>query len=388
MLVATASVGAGHSSVAGALVDAISRQAGEFEVEQIDVMDFAPRAFRLYYARGYAAVMSRFPRLYGLGFRLTNRTKAPGRGLFERRRLWWERLWFRRLKDHLLHRRPWLFVNTHFLLPPMVGRMIRRGEIRCRQIVVVTDISVHRFWYAEHVERWFVPSEDSAKPLRRWGISDERITVSGIPIHAKWTQPLDRAALLADWKLPSDRRIITLTGGTDFTCGPVAKIAQSLLDTCPGAQIIVLAGRNHKLEQRLSSFPESGKRMTVVPYTDRAHELIEVSSLVITKAGGVTTAECLAKGKPMLIIKPVPGQEAGNAAFLQRHGAAVIAGTHAQVALLAGRLLADDGELARISASALRLYRPGTETVVSWICRAASQEPGDPSAPASCRAES
>ena len=372
VLVVTASVGAGHRSAASAIVDSLRQQAGGIDVDCVDALDFTPRAFRAYYAGGFAVAMSKFPRLYGLGFRLTDRPSGPRRSLVERRRLWCERLCLRRIADYLRQVTPALVVNTHFLPAAAIGWMIRRGQIRTRQFVVVTDICVHRFWYSQNVEHWFVPSDESAEPLKRWGICKDNITVSGIPIHAKWTAPLDRAAILADWRLPSGRKIVTLSGGTEFTCGPVTAFARGLLDACPDMHLVVLIGRNEKLGRKLSSFHEAGDRMTIVPFTDRAHEILEVSSLMITKPGGITTAECLAKGTPMVLLSPVPGHEAGNASYLQRHGAAVIAPGDKHVAELVGRLLADEGELARISSSARRLYRPATQTIVNAICRAVS----------------
>ena len=44
---------------------------------------------------------------------------------------------------------------------------------------------------------------------------------------------------------------------------------------------------------------------------------MSISSLVVTKPGGMTTTESLASHLPMLIINPIPGQEEENAEFLE-----------------------------------------------------------------------
>ena len=41
--------------------------------------------------------------------------------------------------------------------------------------------------------------------------------------------------------------------------------------------------------------------------------------MIVTKAGGLTCAEVLASGLDLLIYKPLPGQEQGNAAFLEKN---------------------------------------------------------------------
>jgi processive 1,2-diacylglycerol beta-glucosyltransferase len=385
VLVTTASVGAGHHSVTGAIVEALRSAGGgeaAIDVDTVDVLDFTPRLFRFYYAGGFATLMSKLPWLYGVGFRLTNRPDSPRRTLMERRRLLTERLCLQRFVAYLRQTRPTLVISTHFVAAPAIAHMIRREPVHPRQMVVVTDICVHRFWYAQNVERWFVPADVSADRLRGWGVDDDRITVTGIPVHAKWTRPVDLAAARAEWHLPADRKSVVLTGGTAFTCGPVAAIARRLLARCPGLHLVVLTGRDRRLLQRLRGFDEAGRRMSVVPFTRRVHQLVGASALVVTKAGGVATAECLAAGKPMVLLKPVPGHEAGNAEFLADRGAAVIARRHADVAPAVERLLGDAAALSRLSAGARGLYRPATETVVTAVRRAlgrpASSPPGAP----------
>ena len=50
---------------------------------------------------------------------------------------------------------------------------------------------------------------------------------------------------------------------------------------------------------------------------------MEISTLIITKPGGMTTSECLAKGLPMVIVNPLPGQEMRNTDFLLEKGIAI-----------------------------------------------------------------
>ena len=313
--------------------------------------------------------MTKLHALYGLGFRLTDRPQRAARSIVERRRLWTERLALRRFARHLLEHRPNVIINTHFLAAPVIGRMISQGRLEARQIVVVTDIQVHRFWYAENVEHWFVPADFSADLLRRWGIRDRQITVSGIPIHPKWTERLDRRKIMQDWLLPTDKKIVLLAGGTDFTCGPIARTAREILRACRNAFLVVLAGRDKKLLANLARIAATNPRLKPLGFTDRAHELVEVASLMVTKAGGITTAECLAKGRAMVLLPPVPGHETGNAEYLARQGAAVVARKGDDVAETVRGLLADQNALKKLSENARRLHKPATQTITEAICR-------------------
>ncbi len=369
VLVATASVGAGHNSAARAIVAGLKRRAPDVDVRYLDVLTLTPWLFRLYYAGGYAVTVTRFGFFYGIAYWLTNRPHTPRRSIMERRRLWTERLAMTRVADYLLDYRPDVVVNTHFLVPPLLAGMVRSNKIDTRQMVVLTDNDPHRYWYSEHVDRWFIAGEHLRQGLRRWGVTDEQIVPGGIPVHPKWTQSIDREKALADWNLPADKDIVLLSGGTEFTCAPVARIAREIVARCDNALVLVLGGNNKRLLARVARLGARCDRIRGVSFTDRLHELAEVSSLIVTKAGGITTAECLARAKPMVLLKPIPGQEAANAAHFEREGAATVVRSRraSAVAAEAARVLGDRSALAGLGDNARRPHLGATETIVDHV---------------------
>ena len=368
LLLITASIGAGHNSVTRALRQELDGR-DDLRVDVLDAMDLVPRWVRAYYAGGIYLGMSRLPWAFGLGYRLSDHPQTPRRGRIEGARMAWERWACRRLVREVAALSPELIVHTHFLSPPILAAAIRAGRLACRQIVVATDVELHRLWLSEGVEHWFVPQEYSGRRLERWGLSPQDITVSGIPIQRKWDLPLDRQAIFGRWNLPADRPIVLLTGGTDYTVGPIVRIARQLARRCPRAYVVVLSGRNKKLQGQLTTLKETPASILPIPFTDRVNELVAVAALMVTKPGGITTAECLAKGTPMVLSNPVTGHEGGNAEFLARQGAAVIARGAGRIVETAGALLEDPAALAQMAERARALYRPGRQIVTAEICR-------------------
>ncbi len=383
------SAGAGHNQAAQAVLAGLKLARPELPTEFIDVMGKVPGWFRAFYTGGYNVVVTHLPSWYGFGYRLFDRPHTPQRGLSERVRMCYERFEMRHLRSYLLSQRPAVVLCTHFLPIPMVGRMIGRGVQGLRLMGVVTDNEAHRWWYGENVERYFVPNDQVKSSMGRWNIDPQRITVSGIPVHPKWTAPLDRARIYADWQLPADRPIVMLSGGTFFTVGPTVQIARGILDRT-NACVVVLAGRNKQLQADLASFPEawggSGDaasaasssatgascplpRLKIVPFTDKVHELAEVSTVMVTKAGGLTTSECIAKGVAMILTKSVPGQEEANARMLEAEGAAIRAEEVDAIIAAVTELLADPAKVASLRANARRLYHPGTQIIVDEVLR-------------------
>ena len=369
VLIATASVGAGHNAAARAIAAGLAELPDPPQVDILDVLTLAPWSFRVYYAKGFAFTVTRLPLFYGLGYHLTDHPQGARLGLMERRRLWHERIAMRRFCRYMQELRPDLVVHTHFLAPPILSHLAANGQFSAPQFTAVTDHDPHRFWYAGGIKRWFLPSETGLEKLARWGIDRDAITVSGMPIHPKWLREPDRAKVLADWRLPTDRKVVTLSGGTDFTCGPVVRIARRILQLCPEISLVVLGGRNKKLLGRLGKLASEVDGLFPVSFTDRICELVRVSSLMVTKAGGITTAECLAAGVGMILPKPVPGQEAENARYFKSNGAAVVTRRYSDVPKEVRRLLDTPEELARLRDNAAKLFRPGTATVVEAIRR-------------------
>ncbi len=78
----------------------------------------------------------------------------------------------------------------------------------------------------------------------------------------------------------------------------------------------------------------------------------------MTKPGGLTSAECLAVGLPMVVISPIPGQEERNADFLLERGAALKAYDAAGLEFRVRALLDDRERLARMRRAALAVGRP------------------------------
>ena len=365
----SSSVGAGHNQAAAALIAGLKAEAPSVRAEFIDTLEYVPWWFRLVYAGGYEMLVTKFPRLYGLGYRLNNRPKTARRKISERLRLVLEFRALCRLRQRLLRQRPSLIMATHYLAMPMIGRLIGGAATDLRMMAVVTDNEAHRFWYAKNVERWFVANDRVSGELQAWDVEPERITVSGIPVHPKWTAPPDKSKVRRDWSLPDDVPIVLISGGAYFTVGPIERIARGILAET-NAHVVALAGSNKKLLAQLSQMPESPLRLTPVPMTDRLNELAAVADVMVTKSGGLMTSECLASGTAMVLIKPVPGQEAANAELLVAQRAAVIAPTSEEVIRQVRRLLETPADAESLRTNARRLYRPATETIVSAILEA------------------
>jgi len=378
VLLVTASVGTGHNQAVRALEEEL-RARDCAEIECVDCLDFTPRVFRAKYAGGYSLMFTRFSFFYGIGFCLLDRPRGSGRTPGEKYRLGRERKALKKFADFVRKFNPDVIVYTHFLAPAVIQPMIRCGEINPKQMMVVTDIKVHRWWYSEGIDTWFIAQEASRQQLLKWNIDSSQIVVSGIPLRSKWdllqqtqqAQSSDLWQIRKAFSLPDNKKIVLLSGGTAFTCGPIERIARRIVSGRDDICVVVLGGRNKQLLGKLGRLTEAREgKIIPVGFTDRLHELMRCASLMLTKAGGLITTECLATGLPMVILQPVPGQESGNARFYATNGAAVVASNAKQSVRLVRQLLDDPSRLAEMSQNAAALKLPGRLTIIDAIVKA------------------
>ncbi|HVP39835.1 MAG TPA: glycosyltransferase, partial [Candidatus Saccharimonadales bacterium] len=121
-------------------------------------------------------------------------------------------------------------------------------------------------------------------------------------------------------------------------------------------------GRNARLRRSLQARYENAEeregRIAIRGFVRDVDRLMDAASLVVSKAGGLTTAESLAKRRPMLILDPIPGQEERNCNYLVEAGAAIRLESVEEVGGRVREVLGPAGRLPLMEASASLISRP------------------------------
>jgi len=95
--------------------------------------------------------------------------------------------------------------------------------------------------------------------------------------------------------------------------------------------------------------------------------LMEISSIVVTKPGGLTTAEALSKDLPMIIVHPLPGQETKNTEFLLEQGVAVKAEDSEDIATLVEELFLNTTKLNEMRKRASQIKKPNAAMDIAQL---------------------
>jgi processive 1,2-diacylglycerol beta-glucosyltransferase len=358
LLVLSAAVGSGHLRAAEALELAARRLLPDATVRNLDVLQMTNAAFRRVYGEAYLELVNKAPHVLGYFYDRLDRPGQTAGGPGDRLRQLVQEL---NLKPFIrfLTAEPWdLVLNTHFLPAEIIASLRTRGKIEAPQVTVTTDFETHRLWVNQPCEHYFTATEEGALYLQTWGVPPSCTTATGIPIHPVFSESKDRAACLARLGLGGDRPVILqLAGG--FGVGPIERLYRALLEVEQPLEIVVVSGRNETLRKQLETVsPPARHRTRVLGFTDQIDELMAVADLVVSKPGGLTTSETLARGAAMVIVNPIPGQESRNSDFLLENGAAIKVNHVATLAHKVATLLREPARLAQLKANARRLGRP------------------------------
>jgi len=366
ILILSASVGSGHVRAAKAVQSALGGLLPEATIAHVDVLDLTNSAFRRAYGAGYFRAARSAPRFVGWMYDFLDHPDAHGPAAITRQFV--ERINFTRL-SRLLTEQPWdLAICTHFLPAAFIARMRRRELIQFPQAVVVTDFDVHGLWINRPCERFFVATEECRANLAAEGLDERDIQVSGIPIDPVFSERLDRGEAVRRMDLATDRPIV-LQMASGFGMASVERIHRSILQIPIPLQIVAVSGRNAEAEEMLGAIDCNPRHVRrVLGFTTQMNELLHAADAVVSKPGGLTTAESLASGCPMLIAEPIPGQEDRNADFLLENGCGIKVNNLASLTHKLQSLLEDSPRLGQMRAAALRCARPNAAADVAGGC--------------------
>ncbi len=369
VLLFTAHFGDGHRQVATALRTAF--EAEGVEVEEIDCMRNAHPKYARMNEASFELATKYAPYIYGLSYTLTRTLNndswlwklmsAGGQRTAEEAVVQFApdavlQLFPEHTLDHLYQ----TFASSR--LPAHIKRPLAG--------VVLTDFSVHSRWFCPNSDVYYIPHDsflhEARKVVRSTDAAD--FVVSGIPLRAQFGTEF--AVAREDTQVvgschPADRmsgHILVATGGRGVFNG-LKDVLTTLYDQREGRDVVVMCGRNTAMLNLVSELAVNRPGLKALPFVENVASWLRSAAFAVVKPGGVTVAECLASGCPMLFYRPPLGQELDNAKWVTKLGAGRIA-TNITELSSAARWLSQPENGNSASASALSLGQADAATLV------------------------
>lgn len=209
---------------------------------------------------------------------------------------------------------------------------------------VVTDFCIPKAWMHKDTDCYYVACDNVKDTLLAEGFPSSQIRITGIPIRDAFYQKENRLQLMQKHGLDPHKSTLIIFAGTYGVVKNMKEIC-TRADSLENLQTIVICGKNSSLERELTL--ESFKNTKIFGFVSDIHEFYSIGDLMVTKPGGITLSEVIAKKIPTILYHPTPGQEGENAQWFKEQNAAVVTNTTSELILAIEAL--KDNEIKRFS---------------------------------------
>jgi len=361
----TLSVGTGHLRASEVVQRALYDGADPIEVKVVDALDSAQSWFHWLYVDPYWWMLRHAPWLWRKLFerrqRKLHRATAPD---------WVFRRGCRGVLRQIKNYAPHLVIVTEIGAAEIAALGRREGWFNAPILAVQTDFQTELPWVQGGIDMYCVASGEARGQLIGWGVLPNRVLLSGIPVDPAFSLPFDRGDLVQALGLDARRPVVLVMGGG---MGPVPldKVVASLELCGVPMQVLAVAGHDRGLRQRLELL-RGRIAIALRPFgwIDNIPELMAAADLLITKPGGLTAAEALAAGLPMILTHPIPGPEERHVRYLEQKGVALHADKLDDLPRLASRLLSSPEELREMRRRAREWSRPDAAHAIAQVALA------------------
>lgn len=348
VLIMSASTGGGHNRAARAIKEELTNKSVKgitIDCEIIDSLKIVNGTMDKLISRGYEKSAKYTPKAWGGVYKLTE-TNLISRNEFKDNPL--TSLVSRKLKKLIEIKKPDLIIGTH-PFPMIALSTLKRNSISCANnesnafteslhkyyenlnipplVTVLTDYTTHSAYIQNEIDYYIAGHEYVKELLIEDGIDSDKIKPYGIPVEKSFLSHRDREVVLSELNLDPNKFTVLLMGGS-FGAGSIKDTLSELISIDRDFQIIVVAGRNKSLKDKLDKTitlnqDSIDKKICVLGFTDKMNDLLASVDILVSKPGGLTTTESLLKEVPMIVPYFIPGQEEENLDFLSNCGASL-----------------------------------------------------------------
>lgn len=319
VLILSCSTGGGHNSAAFAVAEEIRAHGDEAVV--LDYLRLAGKNVSSIVGNTYIQIVKKVPLLFGVLYRLgmlVGRlvSKSPVYYVNGKMAKYLEKY----LKEHPVD----AIVMPHLYPAETITYMKKHGANLPLTIAVMTDYTCIPFWEETSCDYYVIPDVSLKKSICRRGIPEQKLLSFGIPVSRMFADQSSKQRARQRLSLDPDATYILLEGGS-MGAGNLPKFTKMLKDMCSDEKIIVVAGKDQKLQQKMKTAFKHQTDIVILGFTTQMHLLMRACDLVFTKPGGLTSTEAAVSGIPIVHTNPIPGCETSNRRFFTSRGMSISA---------------------------------------------------------------
>jgi processive 1,2-diacylglycerol beta-glucosyltransferase len=308
--------GKGHTQAAYALSVGIRQSSTEVITRVMELGAFLHPTIAPWIFSAYRRTVTSQPRLYGMFYR-----QQYNKSLNRVAGLALHRIFYNQTQAIIAQLKPDIIVCTHPFPNTIVSRLKRAG-LSIPLFTLITDYDAHGMWIDSEVDKYLVSTDAVRKKLLARGVPEAHVEVTGIPVHPNFRKEHSKEPILQQFGLRDMPTVMIMGGGWGvFSKEEKERLVTYVSGWRSSIQFLICLGTNEKAKQQLleeKAFQHPN--IHLIGYTNEISKIMDVSDLLITKPGGMTCTEAMAKGIPMLFFSAIPGQEEENWHYFEEQG--------------------------------------------------------------------
>lgn len=318
ILILTVTAGGGHNSTASALRKRFEESGAD--VSETDMFEVISKPIKHIIARGYLFSTEKLKKPYAAFYRMGEKRKANSYKPSISRFAYF--IMSRKIRLLIEKTKPDAIVYTHVFCGFILDVIKQKHGLIPKCVGVVTDFAMHPYWEETlRLDYVVTPNELIYPAASRKGYSYRQVLPFGIPIREEFSVVTDKATARRELGLDEKLTTIMFMSGS-MGHSNLCKVVKELDSLDMDIQIICVCGNNKKAKKKIDAL-NMQKPLLNLGFTDKVPLLMDASDCIVTKPGGLTSSEALAKRLPIIICNPIAGQEDRNSEFLLNCGVAL-----------------------------------------------------------------
>lgn len=362
IFILSVTAGLGHNATARALAEELGRRGAEVVIE--DMYRYLSRIMYSIIDKGYIFSINHLPKQFGKTYSRLERHERMRRVVAvinNNRRV------AEKMAELFRADMPDVIITTHVFGAQVLNALKKQGFLKIPVIGIVTDYCIHPFWEEiDNLEYIITASEDLGYTAAMKGLDTNKLLPLGLPVRPEFSRKLDKREARAKLGLELDKRTVLVMGGS-MGFGNILSSVEQITAMDLDIQLVCICGHNEKLYKKLSPLESSGK-IHLRGFVNDVDLYMDSADCIVTKPGGITVSETMAKKLPMILTNPIPGQEERNVEFLLNNGAAIRATDNFSVAEAVHHLFASKDRLELMEKSIDLISKPdATEKICDFV---------------------
>ncbi len=307
-LILSCNTGEGHNACARAIKEYYDAVGEECFI--MDSLSFVSEEVSKIVAKGHILIYRKFSPVFEWGYEFAQNhpkhfdQKRPIYQFFAQGA---EALW-----NYIVQNRYDSIICTHPFAALMITEVRRRCGLTADTAFVATDYTCCPGVNCSDMGIYFIPDAALTAEFIEQKVPAEKLCPSGIPIRQVFYSEEPKVEAKKSFGVDPNHKHIVMACGS-MGCGPIESLSETIEPLLGGStELTIVCGTNERLEASMRQIHANESCIHVRGFVKNMSLLLDSADVYVTKPGGLSITEAMAKAVPMVLVNAVGGCESYN----------------------------------------------------------------------------